>query len=390
MEFEQITEFFDAFIVSEMANAETPLVQVSRDVIAEVTEGDDDPRFATFVIPSGWSKSKRFWGPELFSTVAAEINEAAVNGEPLVGYQGHIRPENDPYEFPDIQLQWVGAKLMRTGDEAKLAVKAYVLPGTKARDYLKRKLVKTVSWRGKVAQEMFEKGVRVTKFQIESIDLSRPRAAGMNARMVGALSSEMESEEETTVKPEEIAALQQNELRAHNPSLVSEIEASARTPLETQVSEMETTAEGIQPTLELIPQLRTALGLDDKADDLTVISSALESIKNTGRKLRDQLLDSVLAAKFKDKDSGLLRTVIAGEMRDQNFTPTGDTEKDEKTVTEMVNSIIDGSDELKRVVSEMEEAPPSPPSNGTGQGNQADRLKPGYSTSNIRVRSASR
>jgi len=212
----------------------------------------------------------------------------------------------------------------------------------------------------------------------------------MNARMVGALSSEMESEEETTVKPEEIAALQQNELRAHNPSLVSEIEASARTPLETRVSEMETTAEEVKPTLDLIPQLRVALGLDDKSDDLTVISSALESIKTTGRKLRDQLLDSVLATKFKDKDSGLLRTVIAGEMRDRNFTPTGDSTKDEQTVTEMVNSIIDGSDELKRVVSEMEEAPPAPPSNGAGQSNSNDRLKPGYSTSNIRVRSASR
>jgi hypothetical protein len=391
MEFNTITELFDTVSVSEMTADSNSLVPLTRDVVERITEGDDDPKFATFVIPSGWSKSNRYWGAELFSEVAAEMNEASVHGEPVVGYQGHI-PENlDAFSFPDIQLQWVGAKLMRQGDEAKLAVKAYVLPGTKARDYLKRGLVKTVSWRGKVAQEIFEqggrKGVRIKKFMIESIDLSRPRAAGMNARMVGALSSEMESEEVRNVKPEEIAALTANELRAHNATLVQTIEADARKPLEEKVGEMEDSEKKAKPVLDLIPNLRTALGLDDTVDDTAVISSALDSIKSHGKKIRDQLLDTVLAKRFKDKDYGLLRTVLAGEMKDRQITITGDLEKDEQTVSEMVNEVIDGQDDLKRVVSEMTDAPPALP--GTEQSRGGNKpVEAGYESSNLRVRSA--
>jgi hypothetical protein len=109
MEWVDFTENFDS-VVSEMTSDPSSLVPLAPEVVARVTEGDDDPRFATFVIESGWSKSKRFWGPELFGKVASEMTEAAKT-EPLVGYMGHIRPDDDPYTFPEIQLQWVGAKL---------------------------------------------------------------------------------------------------------------------------------------------------------------------------------------------------------------------------------------------------------------------------------------
>src|SRR5215831_13047819 len=154
----EITEVFDS--IAEMSSDVGGLVTLSPEVVASVTEGDDDPRFATFVIESGWSKSKRFWGGELFNEIASEIQVASGN-EPIVGYLGHIKPEDDAYSFPEIQLQWVGAKLLQVGDRAKLAVKAYVLPGTLGRKYLKKGLVKTVSWRGKASQEPYEKGVRV-------------------------------------------------------------------------------------------------------------------------------------------------------------------------------------------------------------------------------------
>src|SRR6516165_14759 len=129
----EITEVFET--VAEITSDVGGLVTLHPEVVASVTEGDDDPRFATFVIESGWSKSKRFWGGELFSEIADEIASASTR-EPIVGYMGHIKPEDDAYSFPEIQLQWVGAKLIQTGERAKLAVKAYVLPGTKGRDYL--------------------------------------------------------------------------------------------------------------------------------------------------------------------------------------------------------------------------------------------------------------
>ena len=378
-----ITEVFETAV--EMTTDSNAVVAIAPEILSRVTAGDDDPRFATFVIESGWSRSKRFWGPELFTNVAAEMNTAA-SGEPIVGYMGHIKDEDDPYVFPEIQLQWLGAKLTTLGEKARLAVKAYVLPGTKGRDYLTRGLVKNVSWRGKVAQERFEDGVKIKSFRIESIDLARPRSAGMNAGLV-ALTSEMEGGND--LKPEEIGALTQNELRAHNPNLVLEIETAVKTPLETKVGEMEGEAAALQPTLALIPEFRRILGLADDVDDVTVLAKALGSIKDAGKTVRDSILESVLVKKFKDEGTrSLVKRLIVSEMDDlRDFKATGNSTDDEKTVSEMVNTFIDGDDSIKAQVSEMEETPASPPTTERSRNGQRE-LKVGTTTSRIRVRSA--
>lgn len=387
MDEQEITEVFDT-VAEISSDAVGGLVPLSPDIVAAVKDDDDDdPRFATFVIESGWSKSKRYWGGELFNDIVGEMNSAATSGDPIVGYMGHIKPEDDPYTFPEIQLQWVGAKLLQAGEKAKLAVKAYVLPGTLGRKYLGKGRVRVVSWRGKAAQIPFEKGVRVKKFQIESIDLSRPRAAGMSARMVGALTSEME-ERSDNVKPEEIAALQENELRAHAPQLVKTIEDGASAPLTTRISEMETAEAAVKPTLELLPQLRGILGLKDDADDVQVISSAITKIKSEAKSLREGILDKVLSKRFKDadeKDVSLLRRVIVGEMQDRDVKLTGDESEDEQAISEMVTTIIDGDSMLKETVSEMEAAPP----NLAGTNNddrQTTKYEPGMNNGNVRVK----
>lgn len=372
--------------VSEITSDPGGLVPLSAEILANVVSSEDaEPKFATYVIESGWSKSNRFWGPELFGKVASEIN-AAASTEPYVGYMGHITPEKDAYEFPDIQLEWVGAKLISAGDQAKLAVKAYILPGTKAREYADKKkgrFINSVSWKGKIAQEIYQQGVRVKEFAIESIDLARPRTAGMNARLV-ALTSEMETEE-ISVKPEEISALQENELRAHNPNLVQTIEAGVKTPLETKVSEMTAEADAAKPKLDLIVEFRKLLGLDDNTDDLSVLQSAVESIRKQGKKLRDTILDSVLEKKFRGQEPTLLRRVIVGEMT--NISLTGDTDKDEKAVSEMVDNFIDGDENLKRIVSEMESTPVSPPTTGDDRRTGKTEFKAGTETSTLRVQS---
>lgn len=188
------------------------------------------------------------------------------------------------------------------------------------------------------------------------------------------------------MKPEEIAALQENELRAHAPNLVKKIEDSAKEPLETKVSEMTDASTAVKPTLDLIPSLREILGLDDKADDLSVLQAAVTSIKEQGKKLRDTVLDSVLEKKFKGKDSTLLRRVIVGEITSKNLTLTGDETKDEQTVTEMVNTIINGDEKLKEIVSEMEGTPASPPGAPPPAPGTPD-YKAGSETSTLRVRS---
>src|SRR4029077_9549458 len=73
-----IFEEFDA--VAEMTDANS-IVPLSPEIVSRVTAGDDDPRFATFIIESGWSKSKRYWGPEVFGDVASGRN-APAGGRP--------------------------------------------------------------------------------------------------------------------------------------------------------------------------------------------------------------------------------------------------------------------------------------------------------------------
>lgn len=385
MEWSDLTETFET--VAEMTDASSGLVPLSPELVSEITAGDDDPKFATYIIESGWSKSKRFWSPELFGKVVSEIN-SAVTSEPIVGYQGHIPLEQDAYLFPDIQLQWVGAKLLQTGNTAKMAAKAYFLPGTKGREYAKRGLARTVSWRGKAGQVPYEKGVKITDFQIESIDLARPRSAGMSAKMVGALTSEMETEGGNSVKPEEIQALQENELRAHNPALASAIETNAKKPLEDKISEMQTEAAKAKPALDLIPGLKKLLHLGDDVDEIGVLSAAISHLKAEGKSLRESVLDSVLAKRLKggsDADRALVRRVLVGEMVNREFTLTGEKEKDEKIVSEMVTEIIDADESLKVTVSEMEAAPPAPPTTQNMPGT-AEAWKPGMSTANVTVK----
>lgn len=382
-ELEIAGEVFDSVVAEYTSDAVSQLVPVNPELVSIVTEGDADPKFATFVIESGWSKSKRFWGAELFQDVAEQINNSE---EAIVGYMGHIKPEDDPYTFPEIQLHWLGAKATKAGDKARLAVKAYVLPNTKGRDYLKRGLVKTVSWRGKVAQIPFEKGVRVAKFAIESIDLSRPRAAGMSAKLVGALTSEMEDGGRNDVKPEEIAALQENELRAHNAALVQSIEAAARKPLEDQASEQETAAAALKADADLIPEIRKLFGMSEDADVLDVLGTTASKLKEAGKSARDAILDSVLAKRFKDEGTlKVVRRLIAAEM--QPYEISGDEDKDEKVVGEMVDEIVNGDEDLKALVSEMESTP-APPTTAQERGSERRELKPGLRTSNISVRSA--
>jgi hypothetical protein len=386
MDDDLIVEVFED-AVAEMTTDPAAIVPISSEILSRVVAADDTtPQFATFVIESGWSKSNRYWGPELFNDVAAEMNQAA-RDEPVPGYLGHIKSEDDPYVFPEIQLQWVGAKLTKLGEKARLAVKAYAIPGTKGHEYLTHGRVKNVSWRGKVEQERFEHGVKIKRFLIESIDLARPRTAGMNARLVG-ISSEMQ-EGGDDLKPEEIGALTQNELRTHNPNLVLEIESAVKTPLETQVTEMTADAAAVQPTLDIIPQLRSLLGLADDVDDVTVLGKALSQIRDAGKTVRDSILEAVLSKKFKDEGTKkLVQRLIVSEMDGlRDFKATGNSSDDEKVVSEMVNTFIDGDEAIKAQVSEMESTPPALPTTERDRNGRRE-LKVGTTTSRIRVRSA--
>jgi hypothetical protein len=388
-EFQPIIEIFDPVsIVSEMASGADVLVSISPDVIERVTDGDPDPKFATFVIESGWSKSHRLWDIPIFDKVHEQISQAGSNNDPIVGYLGHIKPEDAGFAFPEIQFQWLRSALKKIGGKAHLFTKAYVLPDTKARFYLKKGLAKSVSWYGDAAQIPFQKGVRITDFALESIDLARPGKAGMSARLVGALTSEMEATGGNEVKPEEIAALQENELRAHAPGLVKQIEDNATQPLSTKVSEMETEKKDSE---EVIVKLRKALGISEEADPLEVVKRLIDEAKAAGRGVKERILDDLLGKKFKDVSDAhtlaLVRRTLVGEMEGKDIEISGDDEKDRKLVSEMVNDVIDNDPDLKALVSEMEEVPAAVQGGSNNDRTEKKELKAGDDSAYVTVRS---
>jgi hypothetical protein len=348
---DQITDQFDCEIVSEMASGAATLVSLPPDKVAEITEGDDDPLFATFVIQSGWSKSKRYWPPEILASISEQINTA---NEPVVGYMGHIKPDDDPFTFPDIHFQWLKSVIQPSTDKTKMFVKAYVLPGTKAREYLKRKLVRTVSVRGDANLKRIQGGVAVSEFDLESIDLSRPRKAGMKTQLV-ALTAEME---DSTVKPEEIAALQENELRAHNSALVTEIESKATKPLAEKVSEMEAAAEDGKKDSDLLVEIRKTLGLAEDADVLTTVGELMTKLKESTKGMKDKIFSEVLEKKFKNEATrNLVRRLAVSEMEtpeDEDDDGAEDEDKYRSKVEEMVNKFVDEDDDLKALIASTE------------------------------------
>lgn len=387
MEFEVITDTFDVQVVSEMAIGEGTLVPLPRDIIEEISSLDDNPRFATFMIESGFSKSKRNWRPEIMEKISEQINNS---GDPVVGYLGHIKPEDDGFAFPEIQLQWLRSRCQRVGDNVRMYAKAYVLPEGKGRTYIARKLVRTVSISGKAAMKPMPggKGVDVIDFDLESIDLSRPRKAGMNAVLVGGgLTSEME-EGSKEVDGKEIAALTANDLRTHNPSLVTAIEEDARKPVETKVVEMETENSELKSEVDVLAQVREALGIDDKGDVLQTVGDILVKVRAIAKGAKDKVFDDVLSERFKDDSTrGLVKLALTSEMDSLKIEDESDESK--KKVNEMIDKSVEGNEILRAVVSEQisgggSSLRPAAVSRGTRE------IKAGYENENIAVRKARR
>ncbi len=339
---EQIYDSFDAVeVIAEMGTGASTLVPLSPEIVEQLSEGDDSPTFVTFIIEGGWSKQKRYWPDDVVNSIAEQINNAS---EPVVGYMGHIKPDDDGFTFPDIQMQWLKAKIQPSSDRIKLLAKAYVLPQTKARDYIKRRLVRSVSVRGDGEEVPMQGGRRVKEFTLESIDLSRPRKSGMKSALV-SVTSEMEGGK---VKAEEIAALQENELRAHSPTLVQVIEANAKKPLEDKIAEMEKKEEE-NDSDDKLKAVREALGVDEDADPLEVIQKMLAKAKETGKSLREKILDDVLSKKFKDETTrSLVRRILVSEMSANGEKE--EEEPDETKITEMVNKTIDEDETLRKAV----------------------------------------
>jgi len=393
-EFVEIQDEFDV-IVTEMdmpVNSASAMIRLDQDTITRVTEGDSDPRFATFIIESGKSRNGRIWNPEIFESVAEQINKSG----DVVGYMGHIKPEDAGHVFPTVQLHWLKARLNVSTDRCQMIAKAYVLPqstGAIARDYIRRGFVKTVSWAGRAKARQTTRGEEISEFNLESIDLARPRTAGMKTALVGGLTSEM-GEGGSEVKPEEIAALQENELRAHNPNLALAIEEGAKKPVLNDLETVRAELESSKNSADLVSQIREAMKLDDKADVMEALGALIAKAKEVAKGARTKYLDDILKRKFKDESTrNLVRRMLVTEMTDGSLVSEmaaieeADEDEAKKLTEKAVDKFIDGDDDVKKLVSEMSGSGGASFGDGNG-GKQTAEIKVGYENEYMTVRKA--
>jgi len=396
MDFVEIQDEFDV-TVTEMdmrADSASALVRLDPDTITRVSEGDTEPKFATFIIESGKSRNGRIWNPEIFENVVEQINSSG----DVVGYLGHIKPDDAGHVFPVVQLQWLKARLNVSTDRCQMLAKAYVLPastGAVARDYIRRGFVKTVSWAGRAKARRTQRGEEVTEFHLQSIDLARPRTAGMKTALVGGLTTEM-GEGGSEVKPEEIAALQENELRAHNPTLAASIEDTAKKPVLADLETVRTELESSKGNADLVTQIRQALKLDENADVMEALGSLISKAKEVAKGARTKYLDDILKRKFKDDATrNLVRRMLVTEMTDGELVSEMEAieqeEDDEKAKAEtekVVDKFIDNDPDLKKMVSEMSGSGGASFGDGNGAKGDKPEIKAGYENDFITVRKA--
>jgi len=369
---------FTGELVTEMATGVSTLVPLSPEMVESITQGDEDPVFAVYEIESGWSNNKRYWPPETLASIAEQVNSAS---DPVVGYRGHIPPKDEGFAFPEIGMHWLKAVTQVSQDKVKLFIKGYALPGTQARDYIKRKLAKTVSVSGNGALKQIKGGVSVSEFELKSIDLARPRSAGMKTKLV-AVTQEMEE----TVKPEEIAALQENELRAHNPTLVKTIEDSATKPLQDRVDEMDKSNGDAKANVDLLSEIRTMLGVDEDGDLLEALGNSMTKFKESAKVLRQKIIDEVLEKKFKnEKTRGLVQRVLVTEMESELSDSMTEDEMKVK-VTEMVEKAVEEDDTLKSFLTESGGGHAL--SDNSGGREETRKVEAGYENERISVRKA--
>lgn len=350
---EFITEFIGSdgleCVISEMANdPNTGGVHIPIDAnkLATIKSRDENPQFVTVAIESGWSRSKRHWQPAILKSIATQVNE-----KKPVGYKGHMKPEQVATSFPEPQTVWLGATTVTQGDKTVLWVKGYNLPTAQVRGWIENDAVNSVSVFGQSKMKAVKGGYEVINFDLESIDWSRKNQSGMNAKIM-AVTSEMETEGGNRVEPKDITALSEDELRAHAPLLVAEIERKAVKPLDEQIGEMTTKVGELQPEVDILTKVKELLGLSEGENVVEKVTNLLSQIEDVSASEIKAYIKEAIAKKVKtDRGQALVARLVGemhteyeGEILDDTLKAKIDTDLDAK---------IENDEILKSIIGEM-------------------------------------
>jgi hypothetical protein len=330
--------------ITEFTDNAGGLLTLDPNLVQTITEGDDNPKFVTLEIEGGESNNKREWPDHVIESIAEQVNRK----EP-VAYQGHIAEQDDATVLPDPTAIWLKATTIIRNGHRVAVVKGYVLPtATNVRDWLKRRAVNSVSVRGEAELELVRGGkYRVRKFDLESIDWSRKNKEGMKARVVSVTA---EMTDGGNVEPQEIAKLTQTDLKQHNPSLYQLVVNEGETACKSKITEMEATADAVQPELDLLGEIRKMLGIDEKASPVDALAKVMTAVTDSAKTQAKAIVNTLLAEKIEDERPRNLVQKLIGEMEPAKDQPLEDFKTE---AAKKIDDILVNDEDVKAYIAEM-------------------------------------
>lgn len=337
-------------------------------LVSQITEGDPDPRFLIVDVDEGRSENKVTYDRPFFENLARQVND-----KKPAGYLGHKHFQGLDKEdlLPDPQAVWLGATVTTNGGKSRFTAKGYLLPeseGGKARAWIKRQAINSVSWAGDAVLTLGKDGsYHVKEFFLESIDFARKNKAGMKGQNLRVV-TEMEGDDEK-VTAEEIAALQLAELQVNNPQLVMAIKEQAKNEVaaetNTKIEEVKTDLEAKHkkeidehPFVVSMAKVKELLGIadDENADPVTVLSAVLERLDDMSQKLiKSWFTEEILNKKIQnDKARKLVgRLVPITEMQGADWRSERGLEKIKEQLENKADDLLENDDDIKTVIKEM-------------------------------------
>ena len=350
-EIHELASFEIESTVAEMGDASAeigPDIPMDATAVAKIRSQDNDPRFIVVEIEETQrSGAGRIWPGEIIRSIAEQVNKKLP-----VGYLGHIAEKDIGTAFPEVQAMWLGAVVQHKAGKMVARVKGYLLPDSKARRYAEIGAIDGVSVYGDSTMTREKGGLLVRNFIMESIDFARKGRSGMPARII-AVTSEME--EGGKVEAKDIAALDEDELRSHNPLLVAEIERKVKEPLETQIGEQAAAAEAVQPTISAFEDICKRLGIEEGQNPVDAVVRLMERVEGAAKEHVKTLVDKAIkkVAGKDERAQNLVRRLV-GEQIEEDFKDADPSDdKLEEEIEEKVSEMIEADEDVKAIVGEM-------------------------------------
>jgi hypothetical protein len=328
----------------------------------KLANNDETPEFPVVRVEEGWSGSHRLYGRDVMESIVRQTNEL----EP-VAHLGHIPDDQVATAFPPPQTVWIGARTKtepseqkeRLGEQVTVAYFAgYNLPGAdiRAKQYIKNKVVRGISWWGLADLVPIPgKGVAVKSLKLQALDWARKLAEGMPTSRVVAMAREMK---ETDKMEKELSQVTPAEFKEANPNGYALLVSDAKAEQDTIISEMKGEVEEGKKHKTLLDQVMQVLGIEDTAALVDEVTNLKSKVGEKATLMVKDALAKLLEEKVPNEEKRALvtRLLPVSEMETRAAdAPDGETVA--KIVGEMVETAFDKDEHIQTLVSEQ--APPT-------------------------------